>query len=67
MKIITLQELTKICLKEMDKGNGKKVVMVRNNTKFGNYTPILAEFKDKKEEINKKIKTSSPENFILLG
>ena len=67
MKIITLQELTKMCLKERDKGNGKKVVMVRNNTKFGNYTPILAEFKDKKEEINKNIKTSSPENFILLG
>ena len=62
MNIITLQGL-----KEMDKGNGNKVVMVRNNTKFGNFTPILEEFEDKKDEINKNIKTSSPENFILLG
>lgn len=67
MNIITLQALTKMCLKEMDKGNGNKVVMVKNNTRFGNYTPILAEFEDNKDEINKNIKTSSPENFILLG
>ena len=45
-KPMTVQDLVKACLKQMDAGNGNKYVMVSNDTRFGNYHPIINLFED---------------------
>lgn len=66
-KPITVQELVKECLKQMDAGNGNKYVMVSNDTRFGNYHPIINLFEDNNDVISSKIKTQSPNSMVLLG
>ena len=67
MNPITIKELVKECLKQMDAGNGNKVIMIKNDTRFGNYNPVFGLFEDNTDVIETKINSSNPKNFILLG
>ena len=64
---MTVQDLVKACLKQMDAGNGNKYVMVSNDTRFGNYHPIVSLFNDNGDEIMSKINTTNPNSMVLLG
>lgn len=66
-KPMTIQDLTKECLKQMDAGNGNKLVMVSNDTKWGYYHPIMELFEDNKDEILKVVNTKNPNSVVLLG
>ena len=66
-KPMTVQDLVKACLKQMDAGNGNKYVMVSNDTRFGNYHPIVISFNDNGDEIMSKINTTNPNSMVLLG
>ena len=67
MNAITVKELVKECLKQMDAGNGNKVILIKNDTRFGNYNPIFSLFNDNTETIKNNVKTSNPNQFIMLG
>lgn len=66
-KPMTIQDLTRACLKEMDKGNGNKMVMVNNDTQWGYYHPIFLNFEDNIDVINENVNTKNPNSIILLG
>ena len=66
-KPITVQELVKECLKQMDAGNGDKVVLIKNDTRFGNYNPIFSLFEDNTDIVCQRIKSNSPNLFVTLG
>ena len=66
-KPITIQELTRECLKQMDAGNGNKIVMIKNDRRFGEYNPVFSMFEDNAEEITKKMKTANPNLYVTLG
>lgn len=64
---ITVQDLARACLKEMDKGNANKLVMVNNDAKWGYYHPLFLSFEDNVDVINKNVNTKNPNSIILLG
>lgn len=66
-KPMTVADLVKECLKQMDAGNGNKLVMVSNETKWGNYHPIFTLFEDNNDKIKEKIATQNPNSMVLLG
>lgn len=67
MKPITVKELVKECLKQMDAGNGNKVVMIKNDTRFGRYNPVFTLFEDNIDIVKENIKTNNPKDYIMLG
>ena len=67
MNPIKVKDLVKECLKQMDAGNGDKLVMVSNDSKWGYYHPIFVSFEDNSDEINKVVNTRNPESIVLLG
>lgn len=62
---MTLQDLVSACLKEMDKGNSSKVIMV--GTPNGNYYPIFRLFNDNTDVVQSKVETKFADKLILLG
>ena len=66
-KPITVQDLVKECLKQMDAGNGNKVVLIKNDTRFGNYNPVFELFEDNTDVIKTKVNASNTKNYVLLG
>ena len=67
MKPITVKELVKECLKQMDAGNGNKIVMIKNDIRFGKYNPVFKLFEDNTDIVKENIKTNNPNEYIMLG
>lgn len=64
---LTLKELAIECLKQVDKGNGERIVMIKNDTRFGNFNPIFNVFEDNDDIVKANVNTGKPSNYILLG
>lgn len=64
---LTLKELAIECLKQVDKGNGERIVMIKNDTRFGNFNPIFNDFNDNDDIVGANVKTAQPSKYILLG
>ena len=67
MNPITIRDLVKECLKQMDAGNGDKVIMIRNDTRFGKYNPVFALIEDNSDIVVEKLNTRNPKGYVLLG
>lgn len=67
MKPVTIKDLVIECLKQMDAGNGNKVVMIKNDTRFGKYNPVFGLFEDNTDVVKKNINTNNPKAYIMLG
>lgn len=67
MNPVTVKDLVRECLKQMDAGNGNKVVMIKNDTRFGAYNPVFELFEDNADVVKEKINTSNPKAYIMLG
>lgn len=67
MNPITIKELVKELLKQMDAGNGNKVIMIKNDTRFGKYNPVFNLIEDNTDVVKERINTSNPKGYVLLG
>ncbi len=67
MQAIMIKDLAKEVLKQMDAGNGNKIIMFKNDIRFGAYNPVFGLFEDNIDVVKEKISTKNPDGYILLG
>ena len=68
---ITVKELMSACRKQIDKGNGDKVVLITSDDEGNAYHTLYCLFTDDKEEIE-SVSTlfqdsNNPDDVVLLG
>lgn len=68
---ITVKELLSACRKQVDKGNGDKVVLITSDDEANAYHTLFCLFTDDKEEIESASTlfqdSNDPNDVVLLG
>jgi len=67
MKQITVEALTKLCLEQLKKGNGKKVVCLSDDDEGNGYHEMFYGFSENVEELDMYGSLKNPQNKIILG
>lgn len=68
---VSVKELLSACRRQVDKGNGDKVVLITSDDEANAYHTLICLFNDDKEEIE-SVSTlfqdlNDPNNVVLLG
>ena len=68
---ITVKELLSACRRQVDKGNGDKVVLITSDDEANAYHTLFCLFTDDKEEIESAATlfrdSNDPNDVVLLG
>lgn len=68
---VTVKELLSACRKQVDKGNGDKVVLITSDDEANAYHTLFCLFNDNKEDIEGVADlfqdSNNPDDVILLG
>ena len=73
MEVLTVEKLYKECKKQIEKGNGKKVIMISDDDEGNGYHYLWYTFYENTEELLKTVPTmideriSDESNTIILG
>ena len=73
MEVLTVEELYKECKRQIDKGNGKKVIMISDDDEGNGYHYLWYSFYENVEELLETVPTmideriSDESNTIILG
>ena len=73
MKEITVEILSKMCLEQVKKGNGKKVVLISTDDEGNGYHTLYFGFRTKESDIRMSAAmgmfhdNNAPEKVVLLG
>lgn len=70
--MLTVKNLYDACAKQIDKGNGEKIVLVTDDEEANGYHALFYEFIDDPEEIKMvysydMFRDGKPENVLLIG
>lgn len=72
MNMITVEDLYYDCKRQIEKGNGKKIVLVTDDEEANGYHALFYHFNDNKENIqslydDRMFRDCKPEDAVLIG